>query len=258
MKTSLTSLTMSFDGRINWGLMRFPEMGNACGPGHLECPIAPMNAAVIGSTLATYRCPFTADGNTPTFRGVDTAREYFASIPHNPVGRFMILATDGEPNCGAPTDDAGTTAPTVSDTVAAIQRLRSDGVNTYVLGFGSGILTGSDMANLNMMAAAGGTGTAFSARSAADLDMALGSIAASIIPPSCTVMLEGGARDPNLFQVSFDGGATLIPRDTSHGSGWDYDAGTNTITFYGAECSQVEAGHVANIDIQFGCPGPLI
>jgi hypothetical protein len=82
-------------------------------------------------------------------------------------------------------------------------------------------------------------------------------IAAEIIPPSCTIMLEGASRDPALFQVRFDGGA-LIPRDESHGRGWDYEAGSNTITFYGAECTAIQSGSVVDVQVDFGCPGPLI
>jgi hypothetical protein len=124
-----------------------------------------------------------------------------------------------------------------------------------VLGFGSGFA--GDPATLMRMAVAGGTGMPYNAGSAAELDTALGTIAAGIVAPSCTIMLDGGTRNPALFQVNFDGGP-LIPRDESHTSGWDYDAGTNTITFYGSDCSTVESGGVVSIGVDYGCPGPLI
>lgn len=40
--------------------------------------------------------------------------------------------------------------------------------------------------------------------------------------------------------------------------GWDYDPTTNTITFYGADCATVQSGSVTNVQVDFGCPGPLI
>jgi hypothetical protein len=265
MKNSLTTAVMTFDSRIDWGLMEFPQvmstsMAAACSNGILRCPIMPHNAASIVTRIGMYPtgpllCANFCTGGTPTPGAMMAARDYFASIPVNPVGRYVLLATDGEPNCG-PVDDAGNSAPTVDETVAAITALRGDGIDTYVLGFGSGFAA-TGAAALMRMAVAGGTAMPYNARSATELDMALNTIAASIIPPTCTIMLEGGTRNPDLFQVSFDGGA-LIPRDTSHGSGWDYDAATNTITFYGAECTHVESGSVASIDVEFGCPGPLI
>jgi hypothetical protein len=166
----------------------------------------------------------------------------------------VLLATDGLPNCGPPTKDGGT-EETVDETVAAIAALHGDGINTYVIGFGADFTGGGPA--LMRMAVAGGTGMPYNAMSAADLDAAFDSIAAEVIPPSCTVMLDGPVRDPMLFRVSFDGGP-LIPRDTSHTSGWDYDPATNTITFYGPDCGRVERGEVASIDVDFGCPGPLI
>jgi hypothetical protein len=40
--------------------------------------------------------------------------------------------------------------------------------------------------------------------------------------------------------------------------GWDYDAGTNTVTLYGEPCEKLRRGEVSDIDIVFGCPGPVI
>ncbi len=258
MKDALDDLVTAYDGRINFGLMLFPGDG-ACGAGTVRNPIMMRNASAIQSTLAGlnvsfFGCATSNTGATPTFSSIDEARAYYGTIPVNPVGQFALLATDGLPNCG-PEQPDGSTAETVDETVTAITNLASAGVNTYVLGFGSDI-TGDPTA-LNRMATAGGTGTPYSATSADALATALDTIAAGIIPPSCTVELDGPTRDPALFQVSFDGGA-LIPRDTSHASGWDYDPTTNTITFYGAECTEVQSGSVASIDVDFGCPGPLI
>ena len=87
--------------------------------------------------------------------------------------------------------------------------------------------------------------------------MALEAIAAEVTPASCTIALDGSeGLDPALFQVCFAGG-DLIPRDVGHTRGWDYDPATNTITFYGSECTAVMSGAVTDIDVDFGCPGPV-
>lgn len=257
MKTALNDLVASKDARINFGLMLFPGTSDACAPGTVTNPIMPRNGAAIMSTVDglngdIFGCAFEHDGATPTPTSLDAARAYYGTIPVNEVGRYVLLATDGQPNCGAPLPDGGT-EETVDETVAAIEALAAAGIPTYVLGFGDGITAG----DLNRMATAGGTGMPYSARSAAELDMALDMIAAEIIPASCTIALGGASRDPALLQVSFDGGP-LIPRNEARTSGWDYDAGTNTITFYGPECTRLQSGEVDEVDVDFGCPGPLI
>jgi hypothetical protein len=257
MRNALTGLVTAWDGRVNWGLMQFP--GDAsCGAGNVVNPIMPRNGANISSRLAmlaidTFGCVFQNQGATPTAPSIDAARTYFAGIPVNPIGRYVILATDGLPNCG-PVDAEGNTEETVDETVAAIAALQASGVNTYVLGFGADI--SSDPATLMRMATAGGTSRAYSAGTPAELEMALDTIAAAVTPASCTLALDGGIRSPDLFQVSFAGGP-LIPRDVSHTRGWDYDDASNTITFYGPECDQVQSGAVADINVDFGCPGPV-
>ncbi|MAQ16535.1 MAG: hypothetical protein CMN30_17290 [Sandaracinus sp.] len=257
MKAALNDLVASKDARINFGMMLFPHSSGECAPGQVSNPIMPRNGAAIMSTLGGivddfFGCATRNTGATPTHTSLDAARSYYAGVAENPVGRYVLLATDGQPNCGPALPDGGT-EETVDETVAAIEALRAAGIQTYVLGFGDGITAG----DLNRMATAGGTGTPYSARSAAELDRALDAIAAEIIPASCTIQLEGATRDPRLFQVSFDGGP-LIPRNESHTSGWDYDPTTNTVTFYGDECAAVQSGAVTQVDVDFGCPGPLI
>lgn len=258
MKAALRDLVVAKDARINFGMMLFPA-GGECGAGTVRNPIMPRNASAITATLSTLReglfdCATMNTGATPTHLSIDAARAYYGTIPPNPVGRYVLLATDGLPNCGPPLPDGGT-EETVDETVAAIQALHDAGIDTYVLGFGSGF--SGDPAALRRMAVAGGTGMPYSATSAAALDAALDAIAAEILPASCTIALDGPARDPALFRVSFDGGP-LIPRNPARTSGWDYDAATNTITFYGAECTAVQSGAVDRVDVDFGCPGPLI
>lgn len=259
MKRVLSEQVTDKEARINFGMMLFPDSSGACAAGTVPVGIAPRNAAPIVSRLDgladdLFGCALANSGATPTPVSVDAARSYYSGIPENPVGRYALLATDGIPNCGPMLED-GSTEETVDESVLAIERLRAAGVTTYVLGFGSGF--GSDPAVLNRMASAGGTPRPFSAGSAAELDAALDEIAAEIAPPSCTVELGGPTRNPMLFQVRFDGGE-LIPRDMSRGRGWDYDEGTNTITFYGPDCAEIQAGDVDEVQVDFGCPGPLI
>jgi hypothetical protein len=49
-----------------------------------------------------------------------------------------------------------------------------------------------------------------------------------------------------------------VPRDPNHTSGWDYDALTNSITFYGATCDQLQSGTVSSVRVDWGCAGPVV
>jgi hypothetical protein len=244
MRTALANVVAAKDDQINFGLMLYPSDAE-CGPGSVSVPIAPLNAAPITSVVNGT----SPNGATPTHTTVDAARAHFASIPVNPDGRFALLATDGLPNCNGMPD-----VSSLSETVAAIAALAADGVPTFVVGFGASIT--SDPSALNMMAAAGGTGMPYSASSPAELEMALDLISGMVVVPSCTYELADVPNDPSLLSVTFDG--VPVPRSPSHTNGWDYDPTTNTITFYGTACDELQSGTVASVHVDYGCGGPVI
>ncbi len=130
---------------------------------------------------------------------------YYQSIPTNPNGRFVLLATDGQPNCGDPNDSS---VPTVTQSIAAIGALAGAGVKTFVLGFGDAVV--SDPTTLQAMAQAGQTGMYYAATSPAQLDAALDAIAGQISVPPCTIGLVTTPDDPAKLGVFFDG--TAVPR----------------------------------------------
>lgn len=46
----------------------------------------------------------------------------------------------------------------------------------------------------------------------------------------------------------------LVPRDTTHAAGWDYDPATMTLTMYGSYCDRLKTKVVDDVDVVFGCP----
>jgi hypothetical protein len=58
--------------------------------------------------------------------------------------------------------------------------------------------------------------------------------------------------------VFFDGAAPAVPRDTTHADGWDYDASTQTVRFYGPTCTKVKSGTVKKQSVVFGCAGGAV
>ncbi len=246
MRTALTQVVTQYQTGINFGLMLFPH-GDACTPGNVLSAVASGNSTAISSALNSTS-PL---GGTPTDTTLTAALAYYQGNPVNADGRYVLLATDGEPNCGNGQDSS---IPTITESIAAVAALRNAGIPTYVLGFGDAI--NNDPTTLQAMAAAGGTGQFYAANSPAQLNAALDAIAGEIGVASCTFILQQTPADVDKLGVFIDNNA--VPRDVSHGTGWDYDPVTNSITFYGSSCDILETGMADEVRVEFGCGGPEV
>jgi len=245
MQAALARITADYDSAIDFGLTLFPT-GAACNGGAVYVDIAPLSGGRVRSELAR----FSPAGGTPTHTTLEDARSYFAALPPSDAGRFILLATDGLPNCG----DGTTRNATVDETLAALRSLATHGVNSYVLGFGGEANNAPD--TLNAMAEAGGTASYFPVSSPAELDRALDDIASQVSADVCTVALQSVPDDPAKLGIFLDD--EQLPRSPSHSQGWDYDAATNTVTIYGDACTNLRIGRTRAIRIEFGCEGPLV
>jgi hypothetical protein len=242
MREALTTVVQQYENGIRFGLMLYP-VGDSCTAGAVDAQLAMQNAASITGELgSTY-----PEGGTPTHTTLDAARSYFAGVS-SPGARYVLLATDGEPNCG-PGDEE---APTVNESITAIETLGSAGINTFVLGFGGTI--NNYPATLQAMAEAGGTGDYFAANSPDELATALDTIAGEVGLPSCSFRLD---RDPGSADLTVYQDDQVVGQDSSHQDGWDYNPGTNTLTFYGAACDAILGGETDSVRIQFGGCGEV-
>jgi hypothetical protein len=127
---AIKEFTGGLDQSVNFGLMVFPATGNdICTPGMVDVPVGEMNAQKIATTLASSPpTPFPL-GATPTSTSLMaalTALDPMACSDCVPTPKYVLLVTDGEPNCA---DDP------VGDTNRAIDALTAQGVKTYVIGY---------------------------------------------------------------------------------------------------------------------------
>ena len=250
MRKTITFLVDQYKGNIRFGLTLFPG-DNSCKAGKIDVPLQTGNVPAIKSKLATTW----PNGNTPTHTSLAKVKLYLDSVPKTKGPRFVLLATDGMPNCGAdPSDD------TSKQALAEVQKLAAAGTKVFVVGFGS--IVAANPGHLNKLAQAGGKPNPkgpnkfYPATNEKELKAALLVIAGGIIPPPCTYKLNSKPPDPTKVTVTFDG--KPVPRSLSSKDGWNYSGGGNEISFYGSACKKLRQGQVKQVKFLYGCKGPVI
>jgi hypothetical protein len=237
-------------------------------------------AGVPGRTEAALH---TILGNIPASGGTPTAATLSSLLPRLtslPGKTYVILATDGGPNCNAHANctvdlctlnientsgcppggppnccaalNGGASACLdEGPTVQAVSAIAAAGIPVYVVG-----VPGSApyAALLDQLAIAGGTGRggepqyyAIDNADEAVLYAALSRIAAKITG-TCTLSLDNIPPDPGLVNVFFD--ENVVPQ--AGPDGWTLDG--TTVTVSGASCQKILRGDVLDVRIVGGCP----
>ncbi len=236
LTNAVRAVLPSLESSLFMGVLIYP-VGGSCGVASSpQVPITTPSANVIASHLAAG----SPGGLTPTTQSLDSAIVYFSNT-RTTRRRYVVLATDGAPNCGL----------TVNHVVQRLGTLRGMGVDTFVLG-----IPGQDSSlrtPLNQMAVAGGrprSGSTqfYEANNTVEFESALRAITASAA--SCTYRLSSTPSDPTRVTVFFD--STAVPRSTSNGWGFT-DTSYRELRFYGSACTQLQSGQVRSISASFNC-----
>lgn len=267
---AITDLTKGLDAQVRFGLMEFPSplvqaSAQICAPGAVLVPPDLHTGAAIAAELAGD--PATkVGGATPTAVALDGARTALAALPGT---SYVLLVTDGAPNCnvtldsqtctctsaratdctGAATVDGGPTGRKTPElcldddaTVAAITALASAGIHTFVIGYDT-----TDFAStLNRMAAAGDTAstTYYPVSDGTGLAGAFQSISAYVV--SCTFELATPPKDARYVSVSVDG------KRVPNGTAWQLQ-GDRVVALVGDTCAQVSDGKPHDILVVREC-----
>ena len=244
MKQAMATVLPGENANIRFGLALYPSVGD-CGAAQVTSGIVANNASSIVAQINSVQ----PQGATPTHTSLDAARAYYSGIAANPDGRYVLLATDGIPNCnGTPQ------TPSNAQSIQAAERLADQGINVFVIGFGD--IAAADPTFLTQMAQAGGTANFFAANSPTELQAALREISGTVVQASCDFKLASVPESAAKLAVTVDG--QPVPRDPAHNLGWDYDAATNSIIFYGVTCEAIKSGNLANVSVDYGCGGEII
>jgi hypothetical protein len=255
---------------IAWGLIFFPVDGACGGATAPSVQVALGNGAQVVSAIQAA----TPNGSTPTHKGINLATSYLGGL-NDGRGHYILLATDGAPNCDPGDTQPISTKRCQSDAdcaatefcylvpplgglcelrpldlaVHSIENALAAGIKTFVVGLS---IDAASLDTLNRMADAGGAAQPganrfYPANDQATLAAALASITSEVI--SCTFALDSPPLDMSYVYVSVGGAA--VSQDPSHANGWDITA--TTLTFYGAACQALQA-NPDSVSIVYGCP----
>jgi hypothetical protein len=148
-KTALASVFQNYDGKLPIGLDLFGKGTTGCNVGGFEEAPAYGTGAAINMTLAN-NSPATS---TPTCAAVNNLRGQ-AVMKDATRGQYILLITDGSPNCqgAAPCANANQVTDTTTQIAAALAQ--TPPIKTFVVGFGA--LTAAEQMAMDAFANAGG------------------------------------------------------------------------------------------------------
>lgn len=266
--------------RLAVGAAIFPGHGGGCAPGAEIFPITVGGTATYDA-LASILSKTKPSGSTPTAASIAALAPGLKTLKP-PV--YMLLATDGAPNCGtahctadrctydiegAKLSDGTPCSPPLNccdpsvvtggggwqacddadATRVEVQKLSDAGVHTFVLGVPGTELYASD---LDALAVAGnearvGSPRYFAATDRASLSTALKSIAGRIAA-KCDITLDAPVSDPGVTNVLVDG--AIVPMSATDGWTWTDPL---HIRLNGPTCDKVLSGDVGSVQVAVGC-----
>jgi hypothetical protein len=253
MTSAINTVVMATQGMIDWGLMFFSQAGDTVCTVATKPDVspAPNNATKIANAIAGAN----PGSYTPTTAAMNNAVAYMKTLT-DPNPKYILLATDGMPNCapGQPVaqDDSAAAIQAVADSAAA-------GIPVFVVGIGN-VSTAVD--TLNSMATKGGKALAtpdamnrvyYGADDPTSLENALQSIGGMI--KGCTFTLTGVPPDPTNIVVLGDN--KQIAKDPVNG--WSYGPNMTSVVLNGQSCQDVMNNTIMQVQTIFGCPNvPII
>ena len=243
---------------VNWGMIFLGDEAMVCGAA--TAPVVDITPGASSQLIqaAFNGVQFTGAIGTPTTSVMNNAVQYLQGLT-DPNPKYLLLATDGEPNCAGGNVN-------MTDAVGAenaVSAAFTAGFPTFVVG----IATATDAAAtnaLNMAAVNGGeaqTGAAtqyYSVTDTAGLETVLAQIVGKTV--SCTIPLTGVSGDLDKVAVSAkdaSGNAIEIMEDDVNG--WSYTNSTKTaIILNGDACNNLKTVTYTGFQFIYTCATGMI
>jgi hypothetical protein len=256
---ALNQVVQQTETKVNWGLIFLGAEPTECGAATTPVvPVGPSNFSQIQAALNGET--FTGKLGTPTTAVMNNAVQYLTGLT-DPNPKYLLLATDGEPNCAGGNGNIGANDDLGAEN--AVTAAYTAGFPTFVVG----IATTSDSGatnSLNAMAVNGGeaqTGAAtqyYAVSDTATLVSVLGKILGKAL--SCTIPLTGVNGTLDKVAVSakdVNGNAIEIMQDDTNG--WSYTDATKTaIILNGDSCNNLQSVTYTDFHFIFTCSTGMI
>jgi hypothetical protein len=255
--TAIKQTVIAFEGQIDFGLMTFPAfdsrqlLRNGSGSTlEVQCPTGALDVE-LGSghagQIAEALDELAPGGSTPTgptlMAALDVLRNTAKLYAGTLAPRYVLLVTDGDPNCAGPAAFDGTDPLARRQALDAVGALNDAQIKTYVVGFQTA--STSFVGQLDQMAALGGTGetTHRSVESGADLVKTFQEIVDRAV--SCSFKLETAMVNPAYVLITTAG----EPRGFQNQNGWTLGVDMKTVTLSGAACDSIRSGAPITVEV---------
>jgi uncharacterized protein YegL len=228
---------------FEFGLALYPAVGEelTCGPG--DVVVAPANGtadAMHEVLFAEASRAITDDGYTPTAETLRVAQEALAFQLDDFRSSYVLLVTDGQPNCNL--DGPEKYTADVEQTLVALDDLRELDIPTFVIGYRT-----QDVASImDDMAEHGGTTQHYAVEDEKGFAEAFGQIGQSLMP--CSFELEQTPPGIEYVRVVLDGES--LPALGTDGFSV---SGERTVELGSARCSAVRDGAAHSIEVFVEC-----
>jgi hypothetical protein len=261
MTPAINQVVSDTQTEVNWGLKFFADSGSCGVNNNAAVPIAGMNATAIATSImgrTSANGGVSNGSSTPTRAAENAAVTYLnglAATDGNP--KFIVLATDGQPNCPASGSQSTDDSP---GAITAVTNAKTAGYPTFVVGIATS--GGTAETTLNSMATAGGypqMGAATQYYAVSDT-AGFASVLRTLVgmATTCNFSIPTPPTTDGTTSredISVTGNDTPIPQDANNG--WTYTDNTHTaITLHGTSCDAVTAGTITTVTIIFNCHVP--
>jgi hypothetical protein len=255
MIPAINTVVAATDMTANWGLKFFADTDSTCGVGNgVAVPVGTNTAAAVQTAIMgrTAGNGGVSNGSrTPTRLAENAGAAYMRGLAdQNP--KFIVLATDGLPNCAA---SGATDADDSAGAVTAVTDAAMSGIPTFVVG----IATGGGMADttLSNMANAGGypragSPTYYPVTSTMEFTATLQTLVG--MATTCTFTVPEPTGDTDRAHIAVVVNGSELGRDPNHANGWDYTStGMTAVQIYGSTCTGIMNGSITDVKIVFKC-----
>ncbi|HEY4187867.1 MAG TPA: vWA domain-containing protein [Polyangia bacterium] len=241
---AINSFVPTTESSVNWGLMFFGDARSSGVTCNAETTADVVPATGNATKIMAAIAGTSPGSSTPTTVALKNAAAYLKGLSDdNP--KYILLATDGLPTCGA----TGATSADDANAIAQVKAVHdTDGIPTFVVGIATTGMGGD--ATLDQMAVNGGypqagTPQYYSISSNAELQTVLGTITSMV--GTCFFGITP-TLDPTKQTISG------VNADGNPLSSGDYMTVGNTgIQLIGQACTDYTAGKLKVIEVQVQC-----